>query len=431
MSSFEPTSHPDVVVVGGGPAGAAAAGWLASRGRRVLLVEREQFPRFHIGESLLPQCHRAFEALGLVERLENEGLPRKRGAFILSPAGESSGYADFATARGLRRNDTFEVARDRFDQILLERAAELGAEVSMPCRATDVRFTADGVEVDLRDAAGDRTVHARALIDASGRDGFLAKRLDLREVDPELKQVGLHAWFEDVVPPPEGHAGDIRLISLYEGGWSWLIPLPGGRTSVGVVVPVEVYRRYRGAEAAFDALLASAPALAERVAPGRRVTEVRVDADYSYRARRHAGDRWLLAGDAGSFLDPIFSTGVLLALDSGLDAAEAVDRGLASGSFQRPFARYQREQRRIYEIFRRFVLAFYGPGLRDLLVYPGNPLGLRTAVTTILAGVSRPDWSTRFRLQIFYLVLRWQERRGLVPRVHLAPPEPAASAEVA
>lgn len=339
-------------------------------------------------------------------------------------------FADFASLSHLDRRETFQVDRARFDQILLDRARELGAEVRIPARATAVQFEPQGVEVEFVQGGVTATLRAKAVVDASGRDGFLAKRLGLREVDPTLRQVGIHAWFEDVAPLPPGHEGDIRLISLYERGWSWLIPLPGGQTSVGVVVPVEVYRHYlpSGAEATLDTLLASVPALAGCLTEARRVSEVRIDADYSYRARAYAGDRWVLTGDAGSFLDPIFSTGVLLALDSGLDAAKALHQGFRRGSLRRPLARYARKQRRCYGLFRRFVTAFYGDGLRDLLLHDGNPLGLRTAVTSILAGETRPSLATRVRLQIFFAIARFQARHELVPRRHRRPADEAQAA---
>lgn len=417
-----PTPAPyDAVVIGGGPAGSSAAARLAGLGRRVLVAERERFPRFHVGESLVPKTGEHLRRIGAYDKVAAEGFPVKRGAILLSADGEHGSYADFSRAEGVTDSTTWEVPRHRFDQLLLEHAAECGAEVCQETRVTDVDLEKDEVSAVLRAGGGERTVRARTLIDASGRDGFLAKRLKLRRFDPDLRHVGLHAWYEGVVPPPADCRGDLRLVSMNRAGWAWLIPLDERRTSVGVVVSRERHAKLPtgSPERCLDLLLSEVPALPPLLAHARRTSAVRVDGDYSYSTRSYAGDRWLLAGDAGSFLDPVFSTGVLLALESGVGAAEAVHTGLANpGGRRSAFDGYDRAQRREYETWRRFVSGFYRPELRDLLLQPANRLGLADAVVTVLAGNTRSGAVHRLRLEAFFAAVALQRFVPLVPRLH-------------
>ncbi len=420
--SFRPDF--DALVVGGGPAGSAAAALLARRGRRVLLAERQRFPRFHIGESLIPETNRYLEAIGVYDRIEAEGFLVKRGAVITAPDGENERYASFADAHGQKRPFTFEVPRGRFDQILLDHAAASGAEVLQGWKAKSVELSEGGARVRLEDGAGERVASARYLVDASGRDGFLAKRLGLREVDPTLRQVGFHAWYEGVQALPPERFGDTRLISIDGSGWAWMIPLDGTVTSVGVVVPRERHAALPtgNPERCLEILLESVPALPPLMVGARRVSPVRVDADYSYTTRAYAGGRWLLTGDAGSFLDPIFSTGVLLALASGVEAGEAIHRALDAPdeavAARRELAAFDREQRRRYRFFRRFVVGYYRPELRDVLLSSFSRLGLPASVMTALAGNSRPSLFDRFRIGLFFAVARLQRFVPVVPRRH-------------
>ncbi len=419
----------DAVVVGGGPAGAAAAARLARRGRSVLVLERQRFPRFHVGESLIPETNRFLDELGVLDRIVAEGFPVKRGAIIIAPDGEHERYAFFGDARGVARTETFEVPRDRFDEILLDHAAASGAEVRQECRAKAVELTEGDALITFEGAAGEGRARARFLVDASGRDGFLAKRLELRQVDPTLRQVGLHAWYEDVVPPPPEMSGDARLISIDGGGWAWLIPLGGRLTSVGVVISKERHATLPTGDPGrcLDLLLAAVPALPPFLRGARRVSPVRVEGDYSYATRAYAGARWLLTGDAGSFLDPIFSTGVLLALASGVEAADVVDRALAAEAgaggapgprARRHLARFDREQKRRYRFFRKFVIRYYRPEFRDLLLSPTERFGLARALVTALAGNSRLSLLNRLRLLLFFAFVELQRFVEITPRLH-------------
>jgi flavin-dependent dehydrogenase len=419
----------DAVVVGGGPAGASAAARLAGRGRSVLVLERQRFPRFHVGESLIPETNRFLAELGVLDQVTAAGFPVKRGAILVAPDGEHERYAFFGDARGVERTETFEVPRDRFDEILLEHAAESGAEVRQGCRAKSVELTAGSALVTFEDAGGEARARGRFLVDASGRDGFLAKRLGLREVDPELRQVGLHAWYEDVMPPPPERSGDARLVSLDGGGWAWLIPLGGRLTSVGVVISKERHATLPTGDPArcLDLLLQAVPALPPLLGGARRVSPVRVDGDYSYATRAYSGERWLLTGDAGSFLDPVFSTGVLLALASGFEAADTVDRALGAGGpedaapgrrARRHLTRFEREQKRRYRFFRKFVIRYYRPEFRDLLLSPTERFGLARALVSALAGSSRPALLDRLRLLLFFTFVELQRFVEITPRLH-------------
>lgn len=389
----------------------------------MLVAERERFPRFHIGESLIPEANRYLERIGALEKVAAEGFPIKRGAILLAADGEHQSYVDLSKAEGFGCTSTWEVPRHRFDQILLDHAAESGAEICRETRVAGVELVDEEVAVTLRsERIGERTVRSRTVIDASGRDGFLSKRWRLRRFDPELRHVGIHAWFEGVVPPPPDCAGDARLISLEGDGWAWLIPLGDRVTSVGVVVSRRRHAELptESPERCLELLLSGVPVLRPLLASARRVSDVRVDGDYSYATRAYAGDRWLLAGDAGSFLDPVFSTGVLLALSGGVEAAEAVDCGLRrhGRDRHRAFRAYDREQRRKYRFFRRFVTGFYRPEFRDILLRPGDALGLTSAVVTVLAGKSRPSLKNRIRLEVFFAVVALQRYVEIVPRLH-------------
>jgi flavin-dependent dehydrogenase len=314
---------------------------------------------------------------------------------------------------------TYQVPRARFDELLLRHAERSGVDVREGHRAIDAVFERDGVT--LRYAGPDGTeqqTRVAAVVDASGRTGFLSRKIGGYEHDRRLKQVAVHAQYEGI-PRPEGRsAGDIRVLTRTDVGWIWLIPISETVTSVGAVVPRALHRgeAKATAEESLDHYLGNTPAAPALLKNARRVTAARYDADYSYLARTIAGDRWLAVGDASCFLDPIFSTGVLLAMQGGLEAGEAIDAGLRAGDLSaRRFASYERAVRRRYQYFRRFVVGFYDPYFRRLLFRRSRRFGIYEAVLSALSGNWRPSFGTRLRIQVFFAIVEMKRWLRIAP----------------
>jgi flavin-dependent dehydrogenase len=401
----------DVVVIGGGPAGSTAAAYLARRHRRVVLLERDHFPRFHIGESLLASVNDVFEAIGVTDRIRAAGFPQKWGASFITPDGTVERFADFAEATEVRAPQTWQVPRERLDHLLLEHAAASGADVRQGHRVLDVAFDRNGATVSVRgpsgngDGAATDTIRAQFVIDASGRTGILSRAFDLRIPEPRLANIAIFSHYAGV-PRAEGRrAGDIRVVARPDNGWFWLIPISGELMSVGVVMPQAAYKQQPALEpeAMRARAIADTPAVARLMAHAERRWPVRVEKDFSFASRRYAGDRWIVVGDAGSFLDPVFSSGVAIALESGLEGAQAVDRAIARGRTAAvALATIDRRQRRRYEAF------------RDLFFSADPPKHMFRAVVTVLAGYWHPSLWTRAWLSLFFVTVRLQARFGFV-----------------
>ena len=258
-----------------------------------------------------------------------------------------------------------------------------------------------------------------AVVDASGRAGFLAKKLGRHEVDPLLRNIAVHAQYEGV-PRSEGRrAGDIRMFTRPDMGWIWFIPLSETVMSVGAVIPQAVHRLHAKptGEESLESYLTETPAAALLLQRARRISPARFDADYSYLGTRLAGDRWVAVGDAAAFLDPIFSTGVLLAMQAGLEAAEALHTGLVAGDLSsRQFEDYDRRARRRYHHFRRFAVGFYDPAFRDLWFARSPHRGIFRAILSVLAGNWRPSLPTRLKLEMFFVLVALRRLRRFLSR---------------
>ena len=425
----------DVVVVGGGPGGSTAAAWLARAGRRVVLFERDQFPRFHIGESLLASVNDALGAIGADGLVRKAGFPQKWGATFMLADGANERYADFSIANGVRTPQTWQVPRATFDHLLLKHAADSGADVRERHRVHEVQFDGDGVTLTVQGPDGARwPVRAKAIIDASGRAGLLSRKFSLRVDEPRLANVATFSHYSGVPRPSGRRAGDIRIVACRNLGWFWIIPISETLTSVGVVLPQAAIKAIPSFEPAalLERMIADTPAVARLLEAATREWPVRVEKDFSFSSRAYAGDRWVLVGDAGSFLDPMFSTGVAIALESAVEGAQAVEKGLAAGDLSaRRFARYSRRQLRRYRSFRRFVIGFYTPEFRDLFFTAIPPPRVFRSLVTIFAGYWHPSFRTRAWVRAFFLMVRLQRYVRIAPPVVSNPDHARARKAVA
>ena len=409
----------DVIVVGGGPAGSTVAARLARRGRRVALFEKERFPRFHIGESLLPCSMPLFEELGLMPALERAGfLPKYAAEFVSADGTLRQRYA-FADGMLEGFPSAFEVDREQFDKVLLDHAAAEGAHVEEECQVVRFRAELDGpVEVVVRDRTGaERTEQAEMLVDATGQSALLAGRLGLRRMEPGLRNFAVFSHFEGAERATGEREGDISVV-LVDEGWWWVIPLRGDRTSVGLVGRAQSLAGRKPDEAFLLEHIERSAYLRERLAGARRVAPVRTISDWSYKSSALAGDRWLMVGDAGAFIDPVFSTGVYLGMTGAFLAADYIDRALSERRFERArFAAYERRVRELVSLYTDFVKGFYTPEFAELLLHPTDRLKLRAAITSVLAGHGAQSFALGWRVSLFLLLVRLNRRLPLAPRL--------------
>ncbi len=353
----------DAVVVGGGPAGATAGAFLAQKGWRVLLLEKERFPRYRIGESLMPYCYFTLERLGVIDKIKSSHFPRKYSVQFVSTQGTVSTPFYFFEHFNHEAATTWQVLRSEFDQILLDNAREKGVEVREGTRAVE---TVDGqgavTGVRAIDAQGRRhEFRAPLTLDASGREVFSMTRNRWKVRDPSLNKIAIWTYYRNARRDPGLDEGATTVAYLPRKGWFWYIPLPEDRVSVGIVAEKEyLYRNSRDPQAIFQSEIGTNPWIRDHLAPGSQEGRYWVTGEYSYRSRYCAANGLVLVGDAFAFLDPVFSSGVFLALRGGELAAEAADRALASGDCSAArFDGYGKEVTRGLEAMRKLVYAFY------------------------------------------------------------------------
>ncbi len=420
----------DAIVIGGGPGGASSAARLAQLGRRVLLVEKEHFPRYQIGESLLPATLPLLEKIGVGRAIREAGFVEKFAAEFVTFDGSKQRRYPFADGLLDGPPSAYQVERERFDEILLTNARSHGVEVRQGVEARSVKFSDRGVQVQLRPSGETRETNetsetsetnAAFLIDASGRGTLVARHARTRCMDPELQNYSAFTYVKGAARASGRAAGDITIVISPEGWW-WLIPLSNDVTSVGMVAPTRTLEGKQPDEDYFDKKLAESSYLMARLEGSTRVAPVRVRSNYSYRVESLAGDRWALVGDAAGFIDPVFSSGAHLALTSGLDAAETIHVALGLRVAQQrrttSFLRgYERRLLHTMDTYRAFVRGWYGPSLSELLMAPTDKLQLRAAVTTLLAGYGDSNLGVKWRLGVFDALVKANTERVIAERL--------------
>ncbi len=397
-----PACDCDVLIVGGGPGGSTLATLLARRGWRVTLLDKATHPRFHIGESLLPANMPIFEEIGALEKLRALGRLKLGADF---PRDDGSYYTfRFDRALGGTPPYSFQVQRGEMDQMLFEHAREHGVDAREQVKVVRVEFDARGVTAQIETGGSTSGLRARYLVDASGRDTFLGKQLKLVERNDQHQSAALFAHYRDVSYNPDDPGGNIISVNRFAHGWAWFIPLPGGVTSVGCVCKPGYLKTRQGAgnEDFMARTLALVPGAAVRMARATRVSPVRFTGNYSYACRRMAGPRWILIGDAWAFLDPVFSSGVFLAMYTARKACDVVDGALREPARETALQRrYAKHLRRGYARFAWFIYRFNSPVMKRLFAQPRNVMQVEQGVISMLAGDVFDNRLVLSKLRIF------------------------------
>ncbi len=410
-SHADQTFDCDVLVIGGGPAGCTVAPLLAEKGHKVVLLEKARHPRFHIGESLLPANLPLFEKLGVADEVRSIGMEKWAAEFV-SPWHDHAQVFHFAEAWDKSMPYAYQVRRSEFDEILIRNAARKGVEVHEGCRCKSVDFLPDDVGAVIEAEHDDgRTSQwrARFVVDASGRDTFLANRFRIKHRNPKHNSSAVYGHFANARRHAGRDAGNITIF-WFDYGWFWFIPLHDGATSVGMVTWPH-FMKTRGGRSLERFLLdgiAMCPALAERLKDARLVNEVEATGNFSYVSERNHGPNWVLLGDAYAFIDPVFSSGVLLAMNSGFLAADAIDTCL-----KRPqaaaaaLAEFDRLMKHGPKEFSWFIYRVTNPTMRDLFMHPKNVFRVKEALLSMLAGDifgKTPIWRSLAILKGIYYV---------------------------
>ena len=424
----------DVLVIGGGPAGTTIAPLLVEKGYRVVLLEKARHPRFHVGESLLPANMPLFERMGIAEEVKAIGM-EKWGAEFISPQHGMAQTFHFADAWDKSQPYAYQVKRAEFDDVLIRNAAKKGVEVHECCKAKAIDFLPDNSGAVIRaqhDDGREQTWKARFVVDASGRDTFLANRFQIKHRNPKHNSSAIYGHFSGAIRH-EGQAEGNISIFWFEHGWFWFIPMMNDVTSIGMVT-WPYFMKTRGQRSIEQFLrdgIAMCEPLAERLRMATLVNEVEATGNFSYVSERNHGANYLLLGDAYAFIDPVFSSGVLLAMNSGVIGADAIDTCLSKPA-QAPAAlkRFDELMKHGPKEFSWFIYRVTNPIMRDFFMYPKNIFRVKEALLSVLAGDifgKTPIWRSIWMFKLLYYIanmiqpkrafMGWKRRRFNIRRV--------------
>ena len=414
----------DVFVLGGGPGGSTIAALLAERGWNVVIAEKERHPRFHIGESLLPLNMLLLKQLGVYEEAKRIGMP-KYGAEFNSPEHGPPVTFDFSQSWDKTYPNALEVRRSEFDEMLFRNCGAKGAQTIEDCRVANVEFASgEPVRIDARMGDGSqRCWHARFFVDASGRDTFLANRFGIKRRNRAHTSAAIYGHFTGAQRLPGKQAGNISIF-WFDHGWFWFIPLLDGTTSVGAVCwPYYMKSRQTDPTTFFFDTIAMAPKLAERLLGAKLTHGVTATGNFSYEAQHMHGDRYIMIGDAFAFVDPVFSSGVMLAMNSAFLGADAVEASLRNTA-QAPalLRKFDRTVRAGISGFSWFIYRMNHPSIRDMFMGPSNMLRMQEAVLSLLAGDlfrgTPIHWSLRAFKAVYYFMNLTHPRRSFAAWRH-------------
>ena len=414
-----PDSKPaDVIVIGGGPGGATAAMLLAQKGHRVVLFEREKFPRFQIGESLLPYNNDLFRKLGVWDEVSRAGFLPKYGAEFLTADGAVSYTFRFRDNLPPKYAVAFQVRRAELDEILLRRAAASGVTVHEEATVLEVDLSRENaVRVRVRQGQEERWAEARFVVDASGLGNVVARQYGERVDHSDLRKISFFAHYQGVAPSAAGEDAGNTVIAVLRDGWFWLIPLDETTTSVGLVVDRDDYLRSGlKPEEMLARAIGRAPYVAGRMENAQLCSRVYARKDFSYRMKRMYGSNFVLLGDSAGFIDPIFSTGVFMAMKSAELAVEGVEQILMDGSAAK-LRHYERMLGKALARYFEFIANFYRREFLEVFLQPSERFGLMSPVVSVLAGRVFDD-ANWLKLRMFFSLVKLQGKYSMIaPRI--------------